>query len=127
MDDHHFTLGLNSNMELLDNNITPLPGNDFADAYHLRHDRSLPFLSLLDGTDEEPSFNFGGDHQADSFYDPLTRFPPTTEDMIKRISGDESLGNPNTIPPKLRSRVTGENKTNRIHVCFYFLNYYTSE
>ncbi|KAM0055881.1 putative transcription factor bHLH family [Helianthus debilis subsp. tardiflorus] len=125
--DDHFTLELNSNMELLDNSnspslgnfnssndsgheFTPLSGNNLADRRYQRHDHSLPFMPLPDGTEDNPSFSFDEDHQADSFFDPLARFP-TTEDMIKRMSGNEILGNSNPII--FRSGVIGKNKANR--------------
>ncbi|KAI3825016.1 hypothetical protein L1987_06491 [Smallanthus sonchifolius] len=120
--DDHFTLEINSNMERLDNNpndngheFTLLSGNNFTDRHHLRHDGSLPFMPLPDGTDDNQTFNFEDDHQADSFYNPLTHFPTTREDMGKRISGDESLGNSNS--PNFRPGVTGENKAKRNHAC----------
>lgn len=132
--DDHFTLGLNSNMELLDNTIspslgnfnssndighefTPLSGNNFVDQSYQRHDSTLPFIPLPDGTDEDLSFNFDGDHQAGSFYDQLTRLSPPTEDTVKRISGNKILGNSN--PPILRSGAIGKNKANKNCVCMH--------
>ncbi|KAL8248479.1 hypothetical protein R6Q59_005347 [Mikania micrantha] len=124
--DDHFTLGINSNMELLDN-INPslgtfnpsndnghefLSGNNFADHHQQRHE--LTFMPLTDGTDNDPSFNFDIDHQADSFYDLLTRSPTTTEDMVKKLYGDESLKGTHPTNFKLR-RVTGESKANKNH------------
>ncbi|XP_024993467.1 transcription factor BEE 1-like [Cynara cardunculus var. scolymus] len=124
--DDHFTLGINSNMELFDSNanpalgnfnssnvslhgFTPLSGDNFSDHHHhhRRHDHSLPFMPLSDGNLQ--SFNFSGDHQDGSFYAPMTHLPSNTDNMAKRISGDESLGN----PPIFSSEVTGENKANR--------------
>lgn len=119
--DDHFTLEINSNMELLDDNInpslgtfdssndsgyefTPLSGNNFANRHHPMHE--LPFMPLPDGVDDNPSFNFDNDHQPDSFYIPLTNFPTTREATLKRKSGDQSLGN----------------KAKKTHVFFYSFN-----
>ncbi|KAI3729466.1 hypothetical protein L6452_18126 [Arctium lappa] len=126
--DNHFTLGINSNMELFDTNanpalgnfnspnvnlhgFTPLPlsGDNFSDHHHRRHDHSLPFMPLSDGNIQ--SFNFIGDHQDGSFYDPMTHLPTKTDNMAMRIPGDESLGNSN--PPIFSSGVTVENRANR--------------
>ncbi|KAK9064552.1 hypothetical protein SSX86_015934 [Deinandra increscens subsp. villosa] len=134
-DDHDFTLGINSNMELLENinpslgtfnssndnghefnghEFTPLSGNNFADRHHQRHE--LPFMPLADGSDHNPNFNFDGDHHSDSFYDLLTRLPKTPEDIVKRVYGDESLRNSNPSNSRPR-RVTGENKSSRNYGC----------
>ncbi|KAI3717478.1 hypothetical protein L1987_69117 [Smallanthus sonchifolius] len=90
--DDQFTLGIN-NTNANGHEFTLLSGNNFTDRLLLRHDGSLPFMPLPDGTDDNQTFNFEDDHQADSFYDPMTHFATTREDMGKRISGDETLGN----------------------------------
>ncbi|KAJ9548943.1 hypothetical protein OSB04_021486 [Centaurea solstitialis] len=126
--DDHFTLGINSNMELFDSianpalgnfnssdvslhGFTPLSADNFSDHHHRRHDHSLPFMPLSDGMNIQ-SFSFSGDGQDGSFYGPMTHLPTKIDNTAaKRIPGDESLGNSN--PPIFSSGVNGENKTNR--------------
>lgn len=130
--DDLFTLGINSTMELLDSNInpslgkfnsstnistrvfSPLAENNFSDHHQMR-DRSLPFMPLPDdGTNDNPSFDFSGDHQDSSFYDPTTHLPTTTDDIFKRISRDKSFGNSNSHI--FSSGVAGEKKANKNYV-----------
>ncbi|XP_071704791.1 transcription factor BEE 3-like [Rutidosis leptorrhynchoides] len=94
MDDDQFTIEINSALELLDN-------------MDQRHDDSLPFISLSDGTNENPSFTFIGDHQAGCYYDPIADIS-TTNVMSTKLSRVESFFNSN--PPNLNYSFTGENK-----------------
>ncbi|KAL4569344.1 hypothetical protein LXL04_024980 [Taraxacum kok-saghyz] len=125
--DDDLTLGIDSNMEPLESNINPSLGNfipsnisvhgltslsadNFSDHHHhRRQDRSLPFMPLPDGSNNNLNFSLTGDHQTGSFYDPITHLP-TIDDMVKRISGVEILGS--SKPTIFSSGVSGENKAN---------------
>ncbi|CAI9276064.1 unnamed protein product [Lactuca saligna] len=123
--DDHLTLGIETSMELLENNInpslgsfissnisvhgiTPMSADNFSDHHHQSNERSLPFMPLPDGTNNDLSINSSRCHQGASFYDPTTHLPTTIDDIIKRMSGVESLGNSKSSV--FSCGVTGENK-----------------
>ncbi|XP_023756098.1 transcription factor bHLH75 [Lactuca sativa] len=127
--DDHLTLGIETSMELLQNNInpslgsfissnisvhgiTPMSADNFSDHHHhQRNERSLPFMPLPDGTNNDLGINLSRCHQGASFNDPMTHLPTTIDDMVKRMSGVESLGNTKSFI--FSSGVTGENKAIR--------------
>lgn len=122
-----FTLGINSSLELLDNNMNtelenfnsaevnlhgfmPMSGDNFSD-YHHHHQRSHPlsFMSLQDGTNAIQNFNFFGDHQSGPVYDHMNHFPitfgPQRDGMETRV---ESFMN--SDPPPFGPGLIGETK-----------------
>ncbi|KAL4586634.1 hypothetical protein LXL04_011275 [Taraxacum kok-saghyz] len=125
---------INSNMELIDNNMNtalenfnssdvnfhgfiPTSADNFSDDHH-RHQKSHPlsFMPVQDGTtDAIPSFTFNGDHQSgnNSVYDSINHFP-TSVDQAFGLQRDgmativESFMDSN--PPLFSPGFTGENK-----------------
>ncbi|KAL9998140.1 putative transcription factor bHLH family [Helianthus debilis subsp. tardiflorus] len=81
-----FTIGINMNTEVVENfnsssanhhGFIPMYGDNFSDNHQRSH--PLSFLSLQDGTDAIQGFNFIGDHQSSSVYDPMNHFPSMVE------------------------------------------------